>query len=344
MNFLPGLTDWVVMDKDMNEYKSYDQVPEVYRRNITPGLFRPSPNDENLSAEIRKSMRFLPHLNNDGGFFVAILRKRGPLPWEAGKGGDNNANWRMAKKKRMKLAKVPAMANHGIRELWQPVDQIHYLTDGSSACDQVRSDLEFHGLGGLVESRQLCSLSGGKKILRYTNATVKDWIKSTLLRTGDLNMYHFGTEFLAREGKSVCSQAYRIKGGKMFGAKAFALGAMSRKMELTKDDLLTMLQSPVSLIWNDDDEDEKKCEDEKCETPKLTPDCVRQLKELGVGSVKFTCKLSDDGNTRKIELGEDEERVECLAYVGRSTLSLRVMPAEIYHCRLLLQDEEEDVM
>jgi len=45
---------------------------------ICPGMFPP---DSSTAAglHLERSMRFLPHLNNDGGFFVAIIKKTGEI-------------------------------------------------------------------------------------------------------------------------------------------------------------------------------------------------------------------------------------------------------------------------
>jgi len=72
LNFLPGLDDWCVFDTQMNQYKDYSQVPENRRSQICPEMF---PTEKTKTLKLDRSMRFLPHLNDDGGFFVAILRK-----------------------------------------------------------------------------------------------------------------------------------------------------------------------------------------------------------------------------------------------------------------------------
>ena len=40
----------------------------------------PSPENEDINLD--RCLRFLPHHNDDGGFFVALIKKIRPLPWE----------------------------------------------------------------------------------------------------------------------------------------------------------------------------------------------------------------------------------------------------------------------
>ena len=36
----------------------------------------------NQTQHLERCMRLLPHHNNDGGFFISLIRKIKPLPWE----------------------------------------------------------------------------------------------------------------------------------------------------------------------------------------------------------------------------------------------------------------------
>ena len=40
------------------------------------------PTPENKDIHLDRCLRFLPHHNDDGGFFVALIKKVKPLPWE----------------------------------------------------------------------------------------------------------------------------------------------------------------------------------------------------------------------------------------------------------------------
>lgn len=81
LKYLPGMTEWQLATKDIQFYKSFDQVPEKYHTVIRPQMFPPSA-DEAAAYNLDKCLRILPHLQNTGGFFVAALVKKGRLPWE----------------------------------------------------------------------------------------------------------------------------------------------------------------------------------------------------------------------------------------------------------------------
>jgi 16S rRNA C967 or C1407 C5-methylase (RsmB/RsmF family) len=77
----PGLQHWEVMDNAGRWYQSYDQVPLDMRKHIKPSFFpppQPSPSDTAaavpLHLQLQRCMRFLPHHQNRGGFFVAVLQ------------------------------------------------------------------------------------------------------------------------------------------------------------------------------------------------------------------------------------------------------------------------------
>ncbi|CAH8446215.1 unnamed protein product [Heterobilharzia americana] len=74
----PGLTSWRVMDKKGVWFTSYEEVPTGQQNHLRPSLFPPI-NVTDLHLE--RCRRVLPHDQNTGGFFIAILEKIAPLPW-----------------------------------------------------------------------------------------------------------------------------------------------------------------------------------------------------------------------------------------------------------------------
>ena len=94
LKFSPGVSTWKVYDKDMQLFSSWDEVqapnahghPHKNARKMNKSNFPPPP-DVAASYNLRYCMRLLPHHQDTGGFFVALLRKVAPLstakPWYA---------------------------------------------------------------------------------------------------------------------------------------------------------------------------------------------------------------------------------------------------------------------
>lgn len=78
----PGVSCWYPASRDMAIYESYDEVPEKWQSQVSPHLFPPSEEDA-PKYHLNRCMRILPHHQDTGGFFVAVLKKVALLPWEA---------------------------------------------------------------------------------------------------------------------------------------------------------------------------------------------------------------------------------------------------------------------
>ena len=63
----PGLLNWKVLNDECEE-KNED------RKRFRETMFPPDEDDENRNV-LRRCVRLYPHLQNTGGFFVAILRR-----------------------------------------------------------------------------------------------------------------------------------------------------------------------------------------------------------------------------------------------------------------------------
>ncbi|XP_062563812.1 tRNA (cytosine(34)-C(5))-methyltransferase [Armigeres subalbatus] len=78
----PGITYWEPATKDLQFYKTFEEVPEMYHTIIRPQMFPPAPEDA-AKYNLENCIRVMPHQQNTGGFFIALLEKKKPLPWEA---------------------------------------------------------------------------------------------------------------------------------------------------------------------------------------------------------------------------------------------------------------------
>uniref|UniRef100_UPI00398EE944 RNA cytosine C(5)-methyltransferase NSUN2 isoform X2 n=1 Tax=Pristiophorus japonicus TaxID=55135 RepID=UPI00398EE944 len=78
---MPGLTSWKVMTREGHWYAEWSEVPENKHTQIRPTMF-PSKDPEKLKImNLERCIRILPHHQNTGGFFVAVLEKKAPMPW-----------------------------------------------------------------------------------------------------------------------------------------------------------------------------------------------------------------------------------------------------------------------
>ena len=94
LNRANGLRTWTVLDDDMREHASYDELmksdelPLAIKRRFLPSMWPPDqqqqqakpPPESTPPLRLERCLRLLPHLANMGGFFVALIRKVAPLP------------------------------------------------------------------------------------------------------------------------------------------------------------------------------------------------------------------------------------------------------------------------
>ncbi|NXY89118.1 NSUN2 methyltransferase, partial [Alcedo cyanopectus] len=70
-----------VMLKDGQWFEEWKDVPSNRQTQIRPTMF-PVKDEEKLKAmNLERCLRILPHHQNTGGFFVAVLIKKSPMPW-----------------------------------------------------------------------------------------------------------------------------------------------------------------------------------------------------------------------------------------------------------------------
>uniref|UniRef100_A0A8C8I5C4 tRNA (cytosine(34)-C(5))-methyltransferase n=1 Tax=Oncorhynchus tshawytscha TaxID=74940 RepID=A0A8C8I5C4_ONCTS len=81
LKWMPGVTKWKLMTKEGQWYKDWSEVPVNRHTQIRPTMFPPTDTEKLANMKLERCMRILPHHQNTGGFFVAVLVKKAPMPW-----------------------------------------------------------------------------------------------------------------------------------------------------------------------------------------------------------------------------------------------------------------------
>ncbi|KAK2193840.1 hypothetical protein NP493_5g14014 [Ridgeia piscesae] len=80
LKYSKGLTMWKVMSKEGDWYATYEDLPLKLQNQIRPSMF-PPPRDVAETRHLDRCVRVLPHFQNTGGFFIAVMKKVKEVPW-----------------------------------------------------------------------------------------------------------------------------------------------------------------------------------------------------------------------------------------------------------------------
>lgn len=75
-----GLFQWKVCDQENGVYPDFASIPEDKKRLYRESMFAPVNENEAREIHLERAMRFLPHFQDTGGFFVCVLEKISPIP------------------------------------------------------------------------------------------------------------------------------------------------------------------------------------------------------------------------------------------------------------------------
>ncbi|XP_074135243.1 RNA cytosine C(5)-methyltransferase NSUN2 [Sminthopsis crassicaudata] len=81
LKWMPGITEWKVMTKDGQWFADWKDVPQSRHTQIRPTMFPPKCQENLKKMNLERCLRILPHHQNTGGFFVAVLVKKSSMPW-----------------------------------------------------------------------------------------------------------------------------------------------------------------------------------------------------------------------------------------------------------------------
>lgn len=82
LKYDPGMQYWDVCDNTEKKfYSKPEDLSERLASIIRPCMFPPQDPETLKKLQLNRCVRVLPHQNNTGAFFVAVLTKKKPLPW-----------------------------------------------------------------------------------------------------------------------------------------------------------------------------------------------------------------------------------------------------------------------
>ncbi|XP_048751868.2 RNA cytosine-C(5)-methyltransferase NSUN2-like isoform X2 [Ostrea edulis] len=80
LKYTSGISHWKMMTKDGSQFfDSFESVSNY--THFQPSMFPPA-KEENEKLNLHRCMRVLPHQQDTGGFFIAVLQKKSTLPWQ----------------------------------------------------------------------------------------------------------------------------------------------------------------------------------------------------------------------------------------------------------------------
>ena len=261
LEWLPGLSDWRVCDTSLVEYEDISQVPDNLKSQIRKEMFPPK-EEEKEEFKLERSMRFLPHLNDDGGFYVAILKKTGPI--EPIPKSKERTERKLSEKRKKKFNKPK------YDDFVRSVKDFQFVNENSDHCEKVQRSINFLGLD--LRTENLYKTRDSVNTVRLVSDSVKN-----LMHDGNAHL-----EIGANPGVPILSKCdMKISDKVPYTPKNTAFHRLSfnssRKVECGANDIERFLRSDEVILLSE-----------------LSDHLLAQLSQLEPGWIVFSFMGSGD--------------------------------------------------
>lgn len=255
LKFTAGLSHWELSPKEIEFYKTFDEVPEKYHTIIRPQMFPPTAEEANKIG-LEKCMRLLPHYQNTGAFFVGVLVKKSLMPWERKekeeaktaaaeeeKPADANGNgndvdtaapveddksvpWGPQRKKRRL---------HGYKE-----DPYVFFGPDEPIWNEIKEFYEIDQPRDVFDPTCLLTrcVGGKKKNLYFCSQAVKDLVQNN---ENSIKIINTGVKAFVRCDNRNMKCQFRLANEGLACIREFI--GKSRRINISKDDLILLLQN-----------------------------------------------------------------------------------------------------
>jgi len=272
-----GLSTWRVMTKTGEFVDNPEELPDILKTQFKMSVFPPSP-QEAERFNLDRCIRILPHQQDTGGFFVAVLRKLAHIPGEKEDdtvwgtpvnqaAGDKRPAGNAEDQPKAKKQKI-----YGYKE-----DPFFFMDEANPIWPQVK---EFFGLADCFSSSQLLYRSEQEQsTLYYVAPVIRD---ITQRNDGRIRFINMGVKAFSRSPSPlVPSCDFRI-----------TMESMGTIVPFVKKRIVTVTSKDAIIITSE----------ENPYTDKLSAGLQEQLKELSAGSSIFVFKPSAEDPTPACEI------------------------------------------
>ncbi|XP_067006255.2 tRNA (cytosine(34)-C(5))-methyltransferase [Anabrus simplex] len=268
---VPGLSHWTPASRDLKGYNSFEEVPAQWQTQLRPLMFPPKSEDVDKFG-LHKCLRILPHHQDTGGFFVALLEKVKPLPWEAAaksssqsssdvlqEAGETSEEKKLEEDKPLREPQRKKRRIHGYKE-----DPFVFFTEDEPLWPVIK---EFYGIENQLEPTCLLTRckEGKKKNIYFTSPIVRDIV---INNADKIKLINTGVKTFVRCDNRTMKCPFRLAQEGL--QSIFPFLGPKRKVIVSTKDLITLLM----------------CEDPKKppELDTLEEDTQKQFKSIDQGS------------------------------------------------------------
>lgn len=240
LKYIPGVRYWEPASKDLTFYKSFGDVPPQHQTTVFKELFAPLP-DEVDKFNLQHCIRVLPHHQNTGGFFVAVLEKRRLMPWE------KEVNEKAIQSNDRKLASMQAGGDEApVDDERKPKKKIHYGFREDpfvffNKDEEIYTQLKnFYELSEDFEPTCLLTrcLVGKKKNIYLCSKKVRNVLKNN---EHNVKLINSGVKTFSRCDNRNMECSFRLAHEGLFNIDQFI--GEKRRLNITRDDLIHMLNN-----------------------------------------------------------------------------------------------------